>query len=236
MRLYEIAIGSYLFSKVVDFDESFEVLQSAVEGRVDLSRRDHRQALLVWLNKWGCRQFSVNQHEGASDQILSWHEQHSKSLPSNDVDLWLATDDQLDVVATAYGDLAQRIACVRKNSCEVTIGPVGAAKILFAIRPRFFLPWDTPIRQCLGYDGSAASYLAFLRDMRTTLVQLASECEQHGFSLSDLPRRLDRPQDTLPKLVDKFLWITITRGAHLPSPSMVQQWLGWSQSMGPSAQ
>jgi hypothetical protein len=233
MRLYEIAIASYLFSKVVDFDTSLGALRKAVEGCVEISRPDHRKALLVWLNKWGCRQFAVDQHDDASEQILSWYEQHSQSLPRMGVDLWLATHAQLDLAATIYDDLAQRIACRRKNSSQVRIGPVGAAKILFALRPRFFLPWDRPIQQHLGFDGSAASYRAFLGDMKANMLRLAAECEQHGFSLSNLPDRLDRSQGTVPKLLDEFYWITITRGVKLPSPTMMQQRLEWSQTMPP---
>ena len=232
MRLYEIAIGSYLFSEVVDFDESFLALQEAVEGRVDLDESEHRQALLTWLNKWGCRQFSLNHHDHASGQIQAWYGVYAASLPAADVDLWLARDDQLNAAADAYGDLSRRVACVRANGVTATFGPVGAAKILFAIRPRLLPPWDTPIRERFGYNGSSASYLQFLKSTRVVLVELGAECEQHGFPLSELPARLERPQDTVPKLVDKFYWITITRGASLPPLSTVRQWLEWS---GPAA-
>lgn len=231
VRLHEVAIASYLFSKVVDFDSSYEELQEAVEERMDLRRHEHRRALLVWLNKWGCRQFTVDQHDLASDQIRSWHEQHLFALPSDDLDLWRSTDADLENAELPYRDLAKRIACVRgSNSFRVSFGPVGAAKILFAIRPRFFLPWDAAIRERLNYDGSPSSYVSFLRDTRRILHDLASACEDNGFSLSDLPTQLGRPQDTLPKLVDKFYWITITRGAEIPSPSIIQKWLDWSRA------
>ena len=230
VRLYGIAICSYLFNKLFDPDESFSKLQTDVKGQVDLNQKEHRTELLDWLNNWGCRQFKRSDHEDASAEICAWYKQHGPSLPGGDVDLWLANDAQLEAAANAYGALSKRRACKRGNS-DVTIGPTGAAKILFAIRPRLLLPWDELIRQCFGHDGFHASYLAFLKNTRTEIIDLASECKQYGFSLSELPDRVRGPKDTVPQLVDNFYWITCQ--TFEPTPDRVRQWFEWSQPAVP---
>ncbi len=225
MQLYEIAIGSYLFSKVVDFDESFLALQEAAEGSVDLDRDDHRQALLVWLNKWGCRQFAREYHQHASDEIAAWYAEDARLLPAMDMNLGDLPEKQMGRVADAYHRLSIRTASFRNGNVPVAIGPTGSAKVMFAVRPRALPPWDGNIRKGLGLDGSRASYIDYLEHVKVCLSELAVECNENGFELADFPARLGRPEVTLPKLVDEYYWLTITRKIILPSPETVRQWL-----------
>ena len=48
-------------------------------------------------------------------------------------------------------------------------------------------------------------------------------------TLADLPRRLGRPQSTLPKLVDEYYWVTITRDCKPPDPHTLERWVAWSR-------
>ncbi len=230
LRLHEIAVTSYLFDKVFNFNTSLKEFFREVGGCVDLGQHAHRKYLLKWLNNWGCRQFALRQHEGASRRIGAWYKRYSSTLPGDDVDLLDASDTQLEVVADAYRDLSRCIACVKGNGITATIGPVGAAKILFAIRPKLAPPWDTPIRKKFGYFTSRDSYLAFLQDTQAGLKNLDMQCRKHGFPLPELPARLGRknPQDTAAKLADEFYWLTITRGASLPTINDLGQWVEWS--------
>jgi len=225
MNLFELAITSYLFRKVVDFDESFLAFRRAVGGNLDLSQPDHRKALLRWLNKWGCRQFARAYHEHASEEIRAWYEQDAAILPAGDVDLSTLADDQVGSVAEAYGRLSRRIASFRNDEVPVAVGPVGAAKILFAAKPRAIPPWDDRIRGEFGLDGSSESYAEWVRRVQVRLSQLTAEAQENGFDLADFPAMLGRPEVTLPKLIDEYYWLTITRGVTLPSPDTLREWL-----------
>ena len=225
MNLFELAISSYLFNRVFDFDESFLAFQEAAGGQPDLSRPDHREALLKWLNRWGCRQFAREYHQHASDEIATWYAEDAELLPARDIDILNLPDEQMGPVADAYYRLSRRIASFRNGNVPVAIGPVGAAKIMFAVRPRALPPWDSKIRDELGFDGSRVSYLDYLKHVKVCLSDLAVECDENGFRLADFPARLGRPEVTLPKLVDEYYWLTIARKIILPSQETLRQWL-----------
>ena len=228
MKIYELAVSSHLADGIMgDFGESYANFRKAVGGLPDLLRPEHGQALLVWLNKWGCRQFARAHHDVARAQIAEWFTEHKRSLPPEDVDLWDATDRELQDAAHAYGQLTERTASYR-NGGPIRVGPTGAAKILFALRPRLLPPWDDPIRKDFNCDGSADSYARFVKDAVAECTGLAQESQQHGFHLSELPGRLGQPDATMPKLMDEYYWITITRGVSIPTPETVTGWLAWA--------
>jgi hypothetical protein len=232
MNLYELAVSAFLAGGLMgDFGKSYADFQEAASPSPDLARPDHGQALLVWLNKWGCRQFARAYHELAGSEIAEWYVRYERSLPPETVTLWDATDGQLQDAANAYGELTEKIASHRKGG-PVRVGATGAAKILFALRPGLLAPWDDPIRGHFGCDGSADSYLDFIRRTKGELGRLAEKCSQHGFHVVDLPARLGRPDATMPRLIDEYYWITITRGVVIPSSETVTGWLAWTGEKG----
>ena len=230
LRLHEIAVTSYLFDKVFNFNTSLKEFFREVGGCVDLGQHAHRKYLLKWLNNWGCRQFASGSMKVPAAGSAHGTSGTARRCLATMFDLLDASDTQLEVVADAYRDLSRCIACVKGNGITATIGPVGAAKILFAIRPKLAPPWDTPIRKKFGYFTSRDSYLAFLQDTQAGLKNLDMQCRKHGFPLPELPARLGRknPQDTAAKLADEFYWLTITRGASLPTINDLGQWVEWS--------
>lgn len=198
----------------------------------DRSSRVHREALLVWLNQWGCRQFALKYHEQASREILSWHSEHSPTLFPRNRNLWELTEPELASAGAAYESLSSRIASYRNRKGKahpVEIGPTGAAKILFAIRPRALVPWDDAIRGSLGHDKSQAPYLSFLRSVKSVLEELARSCQRNGFQLVDLPRLLERPHSSVPKLIDEYYWVTMTKNWPLSDSDTFQRWANWSR-------
>lgn len=91
------------------------------------------------------------------------------------------TAEELNGVERAYTGLLNKTASRkrRKNGeVQVTVGPAGTAKILFALRPDALMPWDDPIRNKFGWDGSAASYRKHLEMARGWLKDLAKVCEE----------------------------------------------------------
>jgi len=232
MTLSELAFACLVYGGLTDYDESYLHFLKKAGGSVDLGNPDHREALLVWLNRWRCRQFAKSWHQHASAELLSWHNEYGSALFPRDRDLWELSEQELASVGHAYGSLSRRIAAYRKRNggrSPVRFGPIGAAKILFAIRPRALLPWDNAIQESRGYDGSRASYLSFLRYVKSVLDELARSCQRHGFELADLPHQLDRRDSTVTKLIDEYHWVTITRKCRPPDSETLQRWAAWSQ-------
>jgi len=129
--------------------------------------------------------------------------------------------------------LVGRLACKKKRKGsnkeeDVRFGPVGTAKIFFALRPQALMPWDNAILERLGLDGSAASYRQYLMSATVSLNNLSNECQKQGFTLADLPNKVGRPQSTLPKLIDEYLWVTITHKCQPPTKQMLERWVQWS--------
>jgi len=117
-------------------------------------------------------------------------------------------------VDVIFNNLANKIASKRKLNKKkiiVKVGPVGASKILFALRPNVFPPWDTPICKELKYTMSGEGYVIYLKDVQNHLLTLNRECHSSKISINNLPVILKREKSSLPKLIDEYNWITITK-------------------------
>ena len=231
VMLCDLAFACHVYGGVSGYDSSYLRFLKATGGAPDLADAAHRRAMLKWLNKWGCRQFKTEHHHQASSEILEWSKQYLSSLFPVDRELFDLSQRDLAAAGEAYESLSIRIASYKtrnRSTYAVSVGPTGASKVLFAIRPQALPPWDDKIRRHLGYDGSRASYLAFLGHVRSLLEHLAGLCKREGFALAELPRRLGRPQSTLPKLIDEYYWVTITRGCKPPDRHTLQRWAKWA--------
>ena len=231
LTLSELAFACYVYAGVSNYDESYFRFRRVTGGAADLRKSEHRDAMLKWLRDWGCRQFNTEDHDRASMEILEWYGEFGVSLFASNWELLRLRDSDLVHVGQAYERLSIKTAGHRTHAGStypVSIGPTGAAKILFAIRPHALPPWDDAIRRALGYDKSRDAYLSFLRQLRTLLEQLAKSCDREGFQLADLPKVLGRPHSTVPKLIDEYYWVTITRGCKPPDPHTLRRWTNWA--------
>jgi hypothetical protein len=200
---------------------------------LNLKLREHRDSLLKWLNGWGCRQFKITDHPVASEELDAWSSEYDSRFFARENGLFSLTEDDFITVEHAFDDLAARKASTRKvatseRGCSVRFGPVGTAKTLFALRPNALPPWDTPIYSYFGWQGSGAGYVEYLREASGCLSQIAEECTARGVRLEDLPNRLCRPNSTPVKLIDEYLWVTITNRVPIPSKEKFEEWLDWS--------
>jgi hypothetical protein len=217
---------------VTSFDASIDRFRLVAGDRVDLTDATQAKACLVWLNAWGCRQFSVEHHEAAAGVLASWWVDWIDQLPPPEADIDQLDDNALRVVSSAYGDLAQREAgrgrLADGRESVLTVGPTGAGKILHIVRPRTFAPWDDPIRRALRLDPGSRGDLRYLTDVRDQVRSLRDTAVRNGLDADDIPSALGRPSSTLPKLVDEYNWVTINRGLTLPSPRELAMWNRWA--------
>lgn len=231
MRLSELAFACFLYERFADYDKSYHNFLQKTNSSPDFNIPEHRQSLLTWLNKWGCRQFSLEYHELASEKVSFWYNKYGDSLFHKDSNLWELTESEFALVGDAYESLSNLTASKRTRNgttFSVSIGPTGAAKILFALRPKALPPWDEPIRKKLGYDKSRYSYIKYLKKISGILEKLEKLCQKNGFQLIDLPTKIGRPNSTVPKLIDEYYWITITNNCSLPEAETFKRWADWN--------
>ena len=227
LTLKELETACHLYGDRTNFDESYRDFLTATNNTPDLSRPDHRDALLHWLRRWYCRQFARRYSKLSSQELLTWHGEHITSLVPPDRHLWELPDGELRSVGKAYESLSGRTASYRrrdKHDIRIRFGPAGTAKILFALRPRAFLPWDIKIRKRLGYGKGGHSYVSYLGELKVFLLRdVAPICRHHNLSLTELPQRLKRPRSSVPKIIDEYLWVTLTADLQEPNPCVVQR-------------
>lgn len=102
----------------------------------------------------------------------------------------------------------------------------------YAIRPQALIPWDAPIREAFEPNDSAKSYADYLMKVKIILEELGETCKKNGYSLSDLPELVGRPNDSsLVKLNDEYFWVTITNKCKAPSNQVLEQWTGWAHGI-----
>jgi len=227
VTLGKIVVASLLFNSLTPYNTSLVNFRSATGDRMDLAIQEHRDALMNWLNDWGCRHLSKAKHQVASKSILDWYQRNCASLFSDKTPLWQLEDQEIETAANAYGSLKDKTGARRVrggNRREVHIGPTAASKILFAIRPQALMPWDEAMRISFDCDGSPESYFKYLIKIRNLTLHIGDLCRNKGFQIDDLPQKLGRPNSTVLALVNEYIWVTETRKVELPSSETLTQW------------
>ena len=196
----------------------------------------HRQHLTDWLNDWGCRQFSLRHHDSASEQILAWYRENLNDLPPGDKKLWELAEQELEEISEVYNDLIVRKASqvsTNSRSFSKSVGPTGASKILFALRPEIAVPWDEAIRKGLKHGNDGSSYVDYLKRVCTEIQSLAKSCRNNSIELLGVPELLNREGSTVAQLVGEYFWITETRKCYPPSPETLKSWADWLNKVHP---
>jgi hypothetical protein len=227
VTLGRMAVAVLLFDSLTPYNASLATFRSATGYSLNLATQEHRDALVNWLNDWGCRHLSKGQHQVASQSILDWHQRNCGALFSDETPLWQLEDQEIETAANAYGSLKDRTGARRSrdgNESEVHIGPTAASKILFALRPKALMPWDEAMRVAFKCDGSPESYFKYLVEIRDLTLHIGDLCRNEGIQIDDLPHKLRRPDSTLLELVNEYIWITETRKVELPSSETLTQW------------
>ncbi|MFD8149017.1 MmcQ/YjbR family DNA-binding protein [Streptomyces sp. NPDC059708] len=190
-----------VFGAFPGVDRSWLALRADTAPGLDLSGAEHRAALHRWLNAWGCR--IRYPREGEPDLfgegLAHWWSRHG-ALPESR--LAALSDREIGRLAAAYGELAA-LPVGRRG-----LGPTAAAKALFALRPDTVMPWDAAIAQRLW---GARDEAAFARHLTTGRAWArAALAESGGLDEAALAAELGRPGLPLAKLLDEYLYVTIT--------------------------
>ena len=223
MRLGELAFTSHIYRHMIDNKREHENFLRE-NGPLDIGRSDHRNSLLGLLRKWGMRNARDADTE-ASEQLRVWYKQYGGRLPANNADLWDLQDADLQIIKEAYEDICSEIR---------GFGDTGAAKILYALKPKALLRWDAAIREQLqaddriGGNSPGELYISFIKYViRRDIPELQCDCHGAGFKLTELQGELEVPSDTIPKLIDGYYWLTITKGLTLPDAANLRKWAQW---------
>jgi hypothetical protein len=194
------------------------------------SDKVHQAALFKWLRAWGCRQFAKKYETAVTASLVHWSAQWLARLPAPSVHLTDLSGPDISTCVAAYEalrgcDASRRRALRDGRMSRVTYGATGAAKTLFALRPRVFPPWDDPIRTRRHSQSAASGFEAYLVDTAEQLRRLAVEA---GVAVSELPRLVGRPASSPPKLIDEYYWVTLTRAYPPPDAAEIAQWARWA--------
>ncbi|HWR83756.1 MAG TPA: hypothetical protein VN285_10660 [Candidatus Deferrimicrobium sp.] len=230
MNLSGLAFICFCYGRYSDNDKAYLQFLESTNGMPDLMNQDHRYALLKWLNQWGCRQFAIQYHDLAQIELLDWYRQYTNWLFPPERNIWQLTQIDYNIIRDLFESLKSRTASIQhRGNREITMrfGAIGAAKILFAVRPKCFAPWDNPIRGAFGYDSSSESYVSYLEEIKNRLQSIRISCEQNGFTLANLPETLQRPNSSVPKLMDEYFWMTITQNWSVPDNLTFRNWVQW---------
>lgn len=176
---------------------------------LDLAIREHRTALLRWLNSWGCR--IRYPRAGETDLfdagIRDWAARWAGAIVPPEMPLAQLTDEDVTLLGEYYADLAN--LTVGTPGRPRSLGPTAAAKTLYRLRPRTFMPWDDAIANSLHGARDAAAFMAHQSLGRSWARRLLDESglDEWGLALA-----LDSEGRSLPKLLDDYCYMRFTRG------------------------
>ena len=208
-------IARYLadFGGATGVDASSLRLASATGGQVDLGVGAHRVAAIIWLRAWGCRHLRRADTAKTDEALRVWWQEWAGRLPGVRETLTGLGNAWIESAGDAYDALRTAPAASRSVQgidLDVSFGDTAAAKLMFAIRPRAFPPWDAQIRAAFGWRaGGGAAYAQMLRLSAAALDGLARRL---AVPVNHLPAVLGRPESSPPKLVDEYLLIRIMKG------------------------
>jgi hypothetical protein len=193
------------FSALGDVDRATRELRAATGPRVDPALPEHGEALLAWLNAWGCRIRLPRPGEPTpfQDGLAGWWAEWGGTLPRST--LAQLRDPQVERLGEAHASLAALTATGGPR--PRTLSSTAAAKTLFALRPRTVVPWDAAIAVALhgARDGNA-----FARHQRLGREWAMALLDETGLAEPQLAVAAGRPGASLAKLIDEYCYVRIT--------------------------
>jgi hypothetical protein len=188
--------------------------RSTIGPPCDPGNPEHAAQLRGWLNRWTCR-IGIPP-AGETDHFVAnltgWWIEVSPGLPDESARLARLTDQELQSIASAYGSLAPRIAAVNRKGVARSFGPTATAKLLYFLRPLAVTPWDEAIARHVPGEGQGA-FLEHLLVCRAWANALIEEAAAGGLEEDEIGPSVGRPLSSVAKLIDEWLYMTLTAGA-----------------------
>lgn len=203
--LADLRAAAETFTSLGAVDRATRELQAATGNTVDLGLAAHREALLRWLNAWGCRIRAPRPGEPTpfQDNVAAWWEEWGGVLPNRP--LHRLRDGDMSRVGEAHASLASLPATA--GATTRTLSSTAAAKTLFALRPRTVMPWDAAIALALH---GARDGVAFARHQRLGREWALALLAETGLTEAQFAAAAGRPGATLAKLLDEYCYVRIT--------------------------
>jgi hypothetical protein len=195
------------------FDRTLEAARNDIGRQPDLANPEHAERLRVWLNQWLCRiGYPRLGDDVFADSLATWWHAFKGTLPPPSDGLAQLTDVQLQTVSDAYGDLYVRPAAIGRTGRTRRVGPTAAAKLLYFVRSAAVTAWDNKISLRTGGGRDEAAFLRHLTMCRAWATSLEAEGRQLGLQPDEIGPYLNRPTSSVAKLLDEWLYATITGG------------------------
>jgi hypothetical protein len=195
------------YARYTRTEQRWAEFRAATAPDPDLSRPEHQQAMLTWLNTAGCR---IRYPKAGEENVFGteagrWWERWGASLPGQGACLVSLDDEQIELASASFGELEKMAAAAGRP--PRTLGPTAAAKMLHALRPRALMLWDAAIAQRLHGARGAEAYASHQRLGRAwgQSVLAAAGVDEDGLS-----QLLGRPGRPLARMLDDFCYLTFT--------------------------
>ena len=203
--LADLRAAAGTFTSLGDVDRATRELRATTGRLLDLSIDAHRDALLAWLNAWGCRIRTPRAGEPRpfQDNIAAWWETRGGALPTRP--LHRLRDSDVSRLGEAHWSLSELPATA--GVAPRTLSSTAAAKALFVLRPRTVMPWDAAIAVALhgGRDGEAfARHQVLGREWARALLA------ETGLTEPRIAAAAGRPGESLAKLLDEYCYVRVT--------------------------
>jgi hypothetical protein len=197
-----------------NFDRTLEAARNDIGGKPDLANHEHVARLRRWLNEWLCRIGYPRPGEAdvLAGSLAIWWADFKDALPPEDQGLAQLKDEQLRTVSRAYAGLYMRPAAISNAGIMRGVGPTAAAKLLYFVRPLAVTAWDKAISLRTGGGHNEAAFLRHLTTCRGWAQNLETEARNLGQKPSEIGPHLGRPTSSVAKLIDEWLYGTITGG------------------------
>jgi len=197
LTLFDLVFSHYIYKHLTQYDDSLSELFRIIDKKIDFTKIDHVQELLIWLNKWGCRNISKKSYVNLKNELTEWWKSKytiiSKEIYSkeNIIELF---DSLTRVVVSSY------------DGKTIHFGPTATSKTLFVISPKRFIPWDKIIRE--EYDDCGIGYYNYLSHSLEMIKGIKKECHKNGLSWHMIKKEEFNGYISDLKLIDEFMWVS----------------------------
>jgi hypothetical protein len=196
------------------FDRTLAAARSAIGPTCNPADPAHAMNLRTWLNKWlgRIRVPQAGEDDPFVSSLADWWMNAKGRLPLADQTLAHLTDTELGGIVDAYVDLAPRAAARSPQGRTRRFRPTATAKVLYFLRPNAVTAWDNAIARTVEIGEGEAFYRHLVR-ARSWAQALVDESAQRGIAESDIGLSIGRPESSVAKLIDEWLYQTVTRRA-----------------------